>query len=62
MLQKRDAENARLREQRDQQNAEIVERRQKDAIKSASLEQLKLLAENRGVSVLFSYEFCSHDQ
>ncbi|KAF9454051.1 BRE1-domain-containing protein [Macrolepiota fuliginosa MF-IS2] len=47
MLQKRDADNARLREQRDQQNAELVERRHKDAIKFSSLEQLKLLAENR---------------
>lgn len=50
MLQKRDADNARLREQRDQQNAEIIERRQKDTMKSASFEQLKFLAENRGVS------------
>ncbi|KAL9711593.1 E3 ubiquitin-protein ligase bre1 [Leucoagaricus gongylophorus] len=47
MLQKRDAENARLREQRDQQAAELVERRHKDAVKTSSLEQLKLLVDSR---------------
>lgn len=55
MLQKRDADNARLREQRDQQNAELVERRQKDAVKASSLEQLKLLAENRAASAFLCY-------
>jgi len=53
MLQKRDAENARLREQRDQQAAELVERRHKDTVKASSLEQLKLLVDSRSVSVVF---------
>lgn len=53
MLQKRDAENARLREQRDQQAAELVERRHKDAVKTSSLEQLKLLVDSRSASLIF---------
>ncbi|KAF5351869.1 hypothetical protein D9756_007572 [Leucocoprinus leucothites] len=48
MLQKRDADNTRLREQRDQQNAELLERRHKDALRTSSLEQYKLLVESRG--------------
>jgi E3 ubiquitin-protein ligase BRE1 len=50
MLQKRDADNARLREQRDQQNAELLERRHRDSVKTSSFEQLKLLAESRAAS------------
>jgi len=53
MLQKRDAENARLREQRDQQAAELVERRHKDTVKASSLEQLKLLVDSRSASAIF---------
>ncbi|KAF8160794.1 BRE1 E3 ubiquitin ligase-domain-containing protein [Crassisporium funariophilum] len=45
MLVKRDAENARLREQREQQGAEIHERKQKDAVKYASLHEYKFLSD-----------------
>ncbi|PPQ99442.1 hypothetical protein CVT24_005249 [Panaeolus cyanescens] len=45
-LLKRDQENARLREQREQQASELVERKQKDAVKCASLQEYKFLAEN----------------
>ncbi|KAF9010533.1 BRE1 E3 ubiquitin ligase-domain-containing protein [Cyathus striatus] len=47
MLSKRDAENARLREQREQQAAELNERRQKDKDKLASTKELKTLVESR---------------
>ncbi|KAG6833534.1 hypothetical protein H0H87_005185 [Tephrocybe sp. NHM501043] len=47
MLSKRDAENARLREQREQQAAELLERKQEDSVKVASLRELKLLNESR---------------
>lgn len=50
MLAKRDSENVRLREQREQQGAELNERRQKDSIKSASLQEYKLLVESNAVS------------
>lgn len=53
MLQKRDADNARLREQRDQQNAELVERRHRDSVKTSSSEQLKFLADSRAASSFF---------
>ncbi|KDR75197.1 hypothetical protein GALMADRAFT_69292 [Galerina marginata CBS 339.88] len=46
MLTKRDAENARLREQREQQGAELNERRHKDSVKIASLQEYKLLVES----------------
>ena len=49
-LSKRDAEIARLREQRDQQMSELNERKQKDHVKLASLNEFKALAENRSVS------------
>ncbi|KAJ7772537.1 hypothetical protein DFH07DRAFT_734059 [Mycena maculata] len=44
MVFKRDAENARLREQRDQQAAELNERKQKDSVKLASSKELQSLA------------------
>lgn len=50
-LLKRDQENARLREQREQQASELVERKQKDAVKCASLQEYKFLAENNSVSL-----------
>ncbi|KAF8904461.1 hypothetical protein CPB84DRAFT_1845408 [Gymnopilus junonius] len=43
MLAKRDAENARIREQREQQGAELNERRHKDSLKIAALQEYKLL-------------------
>ncbi|KAH9485124.1 E3 ubiquitin-protein ligase BRE1 [Psilocybe cubensis] len=46
MLAKRDSENVRLREQREQQGAELNERRQKDSIRSSSLQEYKLLVES----------------
>ncbi|KAF9568023.1 BRE1-domain-containing protein [Agrocybe pediades] len=46
MLNKRDAENVRLREQRDQFAAENSERRQKDSIKLASLQEYKSLVDS----------------
>ncbi|KAF7315497.1 E3 ubiquitin protein ligase [Mycena indigotica] len=51
MLHKRDAENARLRDQRDQQQAELVERRQKDSVKTASAKELVALAEARSARI-----------
>ncbi|KAF9049980.1 BRE1 E3 ubiquitin ligase-domain-containing protein [Panaeolus papilionaceus] len=50
-LLKRDQENARLREQREQQASELVERKQKDAVKCASLQEYKFLAENNSERV-----------
>ncbi|KAF9469928.1 BRE1 E3 ubiquitin ligase-domain-containing protein [Collybia nuda] len=47
MLAKRDAENARLRDQREQQAAELNERKQKESIKATSFQELKLLADSR---------------
>jgi E3 ubiquitin-protein ligase BRE1 len=62
MLAKRDSENLRLREQRDQQMSELMERKQKEAIKLTSMQELKSLSESRSVSyaliVLFAF-FCS---
>ncbi|PPR05855.1 hypothetical protein CVT26_010135 [Gymnopilus dilepis] len=46
MLAKRDAENARIREQREQQGAELNERRHKDSLKSAALQEYKSLVES----------------
>ncbi|KAF8813812.1 BRE1-domain-containing protein [Phlegmacium glaucopus] len=46
MLAKRDLENARLREQREQQSAELNERKQKDAVKYASIQEYKSLLES----------------
>lgn len=59
MLSKRDAENARLREQRDQQLTELNERKQKEHVKLSSLNEFKSLAESRGASLLF-YRFHQH--
>ena len=50
MLAKRDSENARLREQREQQGAELNERKQKDAIKFASIQEYKSLLESNSVN------------
>ncbi|TFK44380.1 hypothetical protein BDQ12DRAFT_672875 [Crucibulum laeve] len=47
MLIKRDAENARLREQRDQQAAELNERKNKDSQKLGSVQEMKVLSESR---------------
>ncbi|KAI0930463.1 hypothetical protein AcW1_009141 [Taiwanofungus camphoratus] len=47
MLNKRDSENSRLREQRDQQLSELNERKQKEHVKLQSLHEHKLLAESR---------------
>jgi hypothetical protein len=52
MIAKRDAENARLREQREQQAAELNERKHKESVKLASLQELKALTESRSVSGL----------
>jgi hypothetical protein len=52
MISKRDTDSLRLRDQRDQQAAEINERKQRDALKCQSLEQLKDLAESRSASQL----------
>lgn len=49
MLTKRDADNARLRDQREQQAAELNERKHKDNVKFASTQELKALAESRSV-------------
>lgn len=53
MLAKRDSENARLREQREQQSAELNERKQKDAIKFASIQEYKSLLESNSVNFTF---------
>jgi E3 ubiquitin-protein ligase BRE1 len=59
MLAKRDSENARLREQREQQSAELNERKQKDAIKFASIQEYKSLLESNSVNFAFlCYLFC----
>lgn len=50
MIGKRDAENARLRDQREQQAAELNERKQKDSVKLASMKELESLAEARSAS------------
>ncbi|KAG7446279.1 uncharacterized protein BT62DRAFT_993950 [Guyanagaster necrorhizus] len=47
MIVRKDTDISRLREIRDQQQAELNERKQKDATKLASLEQYKILADNR---------------
>jgi hypothetical protein len=50
MLSKRDLENARLREQREQQSAELNERKQRDAVKFASIQEYKSLLESNSVN------------
>lgn len=50
MIAKRDAESARLRDQREQQAAELNERKHKDNIKLAYVQELRTLAESRSVS------------
>ena len=55
MLSKRDAENARLREQRDQQLSELNERKQKEHVKLSSLNEFKSLAESREVSFFIAF-------
>jgi len=52
MVSKRDAENARLRDQREQQAAELNERKHRDNVKLASLQEFKTLAESRSASDL----------
>lgn len=47
MLAKRDADNARLRDQREQHAAELNERRHKDSIKYTSIQELKALVDSR---------------
>ena len=54
MLAKRDSENARLREQREQQSAELNERKQKDAVKYASIQEYKSLLESNSVNIVLS--------
>lgn len=49
MLNKRDVETARLREQRDQYQAEINERKAREQNKMASAQEFKALAETRAV-------------
>ena len=49
MLNKRDVETARLREQRDQYQAEINERKVREQNKMASAQEFKALAEIRAV-------------
>ena len=56
MLSKRDLENARLREQREQQSAELNERKQRDAVKFASIQEYKSLLESNSVN--FSLLYC----
>ncbi|KAI0819960.1 BRE1-domain-containing protein [Trametes gibbosa] len=51
MLSKRDAELARIREQRDQHHAELHERRAKDAVKTSSLAEFTSLAETRAARI-----------
>ena len=58
MLAKRDSENARLREQREQQSAELNERKQKDAVKLASIQEYKSLLESNSVDLNFFCLFC----
>jgi hypothetical protein len=55
LVERRDKDLVRLREQRDQQMAELNERKQKDAVKLASLEELKTLADSRLVSTMHSF-------
>ena len=50
MLAKRDLENARLREQREQQSAELNERKQRDAVKFASIQEYKSLLDSNSVN------------
>ncbi|KAK7005736.1 putative allantoicase [Favolaschia claudopus] len=61
LIGKRDAENARLRDQREQQAAELNERKQRDNLKFASIKELEKLAEARSarISVLES-QLSSH--
>ena len=58
MVQKRDAEIARLRDQRDQQMSELNERKQKDHVKIASLNEFKALAETRSASSSLPFPLC----
>ena len=46
-LKKRDADNARLREQRDQLQAELTERKHLESVKLSSGNEMKVLAESR---------------
>ena len=48
-LKKRDADNARIREQRDQLQAELTERKHLESVKLASVSEMKVLAESRSV-------------
>ncbi|KAE9411274.1 BRE1-domain-containing protein [Gymnopus androsaceus JB14] len=52
LITRRDADNARLREERDQRVADIYERRAKDSIKMASCDEYKLLAASRAERII----------
>jgi E3 ubiquitin-protein ligase BRE1 len=52
LIARRDADNARLREERDQRTADIHERRSKDSVKLASCDEFKLLATSRGERII----------
>ncbi|PFH53827.1 hypothetical protein AMATHDRAFT_136911 [Amanita thiersii Skay4041] len=52
MMSKRDADNARLRDQREQLAAEILERKQKESIKQSSFQEYKNLAESRSERIV----------
>jgi E3 ubiquitin-protein ligase BRE1 len=49
-IEKKDKDLVRLREQRDQQSAELNERKQREAFKQSSFDEIKTLAETRSVS------------
>ena len=51
MINKRDSELGRIREQRDQYYAELNERRAKESTKLASIAEFKTLAEARAVRI-----------
>jgi E3 ubiquitin-protein ligase BRE1 len=49
-IEKKDKDLVRLREQRDQQSAELNERKQREAFKQSSFDEIKTLADTRSVS------------
>ena len=53
IIAKREAELARVREQRDQRDAELKERKSRDAVKSQALHEFKVLADTRMVRVVY---------
>lgn len=52
LLAKRDAENARLREQREQYNAELTERKARESVKLQHMQELKELSESRSERII----------